>query len=112
MATFPAHLPDLESSYERDELLNVAPFGDGYYQATGDGIRPYKDRWNMSFSNRPKIVIDEIETFLNTLSGASFLWKSPRSAVATSWKHLKGYSLGKSGPDAFSIEFVIEGVTL
>lgn len=112
MATFPAHVPDMESDYERDELLSVAPFGDGYYQAAGDGIRPYKDRWNMTFTNRAKAVIDEIETFLNTLHGASFDWQSPRATAATRWKHLQGYTLSKSGPNTYNISFVIEGVSL
>jgi len=112
MTTFPDHSPDLESTYDRQELLNRAEFGDGYSQVSGDGIRPYKDGWNLKFSGRTWAVIEEIKDFLDGLSGASFDWQSPLSASATKWKYLESYTVSKQGEDAFSIEFKIEGVGL
>lgn len=112
MPTFPNHSPDLDSGYENEALLLRSPFGDGYYQAVGDGVRPYTDKWTMRFNNRPWSVVEEIKEFLDGLQGASFDWQSPLSAVPTKWKFVSSYEIGKSGPDAFSIEFVIDGVSL
>lgn len=112
MAEFPDYSPDLDSDYEREERLNRTAFGDGYTQVTGDGIRPYSDAWNLSFSNRPRVQIDEIKEFLDGLSGATFTWQSPLSDEPTNWKYIDNYRMWRSGPDAYGIEFRIEGVTL
>lgn len=112
MALFPAVSPDMDSEYSFDPLLLNAPFGDGYYQTAGDGIRPYTNKWTMKFSHGPKSTIDTIAAFLDGLNGASFQWQSPLSATVTNWKFLNGYKRGKTGPNAYDITFEIEGVTL
>lgn len=112
MPTFPNYSPDMDSAYDKKPLLLHASFGDGYYQTAGDGIRPYEDKWSMSFSARPLTVVTAIKDFLDALNGASFDWQSPLSAAPTKWKYLEGYNVSKQGPDAYKIEFEIVGVTL
>lgn len=112
MATFPNYSPDLDSNYEFEPQLLRADFGDRYNQVAGDGIDPYRDKWNMLFSKRPLTVINEIRTFLEGLQGTTFQWQSPMSSAQTNWKYLGRYSLSKEGPDAYTISFEIEGVSL
>jgi len=113
--TFPNVSPDLSATPEREPIILRADFGDGYFQATGDGINPYKDTWEMSFTNRPKAQIDEIDAFVKGKNGVtSFYWTPPNEAVATPPKRwvtvgaIRGPS--KAGPDAYSISFRMERV--
>lgn len=113
--TFPSYVPDLNASRKREPKILRADFGDGYLQATGDGINPYKETWDMSFSNRTIAEINEIKTFLDDKNGAvSFYWTPPDEAPLTPnpkrWVQIGPYTESKTGPHTKSISFEIERV--
>lgn len=108
--TFPNIPIDLSSSKSREARILRADFGDGYYQAAGDGINPYKEKWSLSFSHRKKSVIDIIIAFLETSNSVTpFFWTAPND-VRKKWIQDGEYSLGRSGPDAYSLSFKISRV--
>lgn len=111
---FPDVSPDLNSAPQREAKILRADFGDGYLQATGDGINPYKETWSLSFSNRPKSQIDAIKALLDDCNGVkAFFWTPPGETPLTpnpkKWFQT-GQVIGpsKAGPDAYSISFSIE----
>lgn len=114
VATFPDISPDLNSQRAYEPKILRAEFGDGYFQAAGDGIHPFKETWSLAFGNRPKSEIDAIQTLLETLNGVqSFYWTPPGETPLTPnpkrWFQT-GQIIGpnKNGPDAYSISFTIE----
>lgn len=113
---FPNYSPDLQSSRTKKPKILRAEFSDGYFQASGDGIHPFEETWTLSFSNRPKAVIDEIVEFLDTSGGViSWYWTPPDETALIPPKRWictqDGYNGPiKVGPDAYSVSFSVERV--
>ena len=108
--TFPNIEPDKSSSRRRTPRILRAEFGDGYLQAAGDGINPFKEEWDLSFTNRPKDDIDTIVEFVEEKNGAeAFLWTPPDEVTAKKW-FTTGAINGpnKTGPDSYTVSFTIE----
>lgn len=108
--TFPNITPDMSSAPRYTPKILRAEFGDGYLQAAGDGINPFKEEWDLSFSNRPKSDIDTITAFVRAKNGAeAFLWTPPDEVTAKKW-FTTGAINGptKTGPDSYSVSFTIE----
>lgn len=115
--TFPNHKPDIDSVRQRKSKILRADFSDGYFQAAGDGIHPFTETWQLSFSNRPKSVIVEIQEFLDASNGViSWYWTPPEETELTPFPKRwictqDGYTgPTKTGPDAYSISFSVERV--
>ena len=53
-----------------------AQFGDGYAQSSADGINPISSSWNVEFVGT-KERIQEINNFLRSHVGKSFIWDEP-----------------------------------
>lgn len=53
-----------------------AKFGDGYAQASADGLNATSRSYQLQFVGNRK-TINEIVTFLDGHAGRSFLWKGP-----------------------------------
>lgn len=111
-STFPSISPDSVNTFGHEPKILRADFGDGYLQAAGDGINPYKDTWDLTFTNRPYADIQSIKTLLDTLNGAaSFYWTPPGETPLTpnpkKWFQTGKYQYGKQG-DGYSISFTVE----
>lgn len=75
-------VPDVPGLSEKDEWrLDIAQFGDGYAQRILDGINSLMQSWDVSFSNRPADVINEMISYLKGTRGNSFQFKEPVSGV-------------------------------
>ncbi|AHJ10716.1 minor tail protein [Rhizobium phage vB_RglS_P106B] len=114
---FPNYSPDLASVRTKVPKILRAEFSDGYFQATGDGINPYTEKWALSFTNRPLAQIQEIVDFLDASNGViSWYWTPPGEVELTPtpkrWVCTQeGYTgPSKAGPDAYSVSFSIERV--
>jgi len=86
MVDFPSIKIDMKSAFERTPRIMEASFGDGYSQPLPDGINAFEERWNLSFSNRPKADIDTLRTFLDAVGNhISFNWTAPDDVSAKKW---------------------------
>jgi phage-related protein len=108
--TFPNISPDMDSDPTYTPKILRAEFGDGYLQAAGDGINPFKEEWSLSFTARPKADIDAIADFVKSKNGTvPFFWTPPDETTPKKW-----FTVGaingprKVGPDIYSISFDIE----
>lgn len=88
-ATFP-DIPAHKSSPGQEVTFrtNKATFGDGYEQASGDGIHGQKDKWTLVWENADKDDMDTVVSFLEGQQGyLPFFWTPPRGNTGTVlWK--------------------------
>lgn len=113
--TFPDVKPDNSSTMKRVPKILRADFGDGYLQAAGDGINPYKETWDLSFSNRSLTDVNSIKNMLDNANGvSSFYWTPPGETPLTpypkKWFCPEGYTFANAGADRYTISFSIERV--
>jgi phage-related protein len=69
--------PDKGMSRSSNARVRVAKFGDGYEQRFVDGINFIEESFSVSFSNRTKESIDDIERFFASRKGTSFDFTIP-----------------------------------
>jgi phage-related protein len=74
-------LPDAPVSKEKEWRVRVAQFGDGYQQRMLDGINALNVRWNVTFSNRQKAVLIEMDNYLSSMKGSAFNFMDPATEV-------------------------------
>lgn len=80
MSTF-TWSPALDPQKVVKPAVRTAKFGDGYEQRTADGINNLLPSWSLVFNN-DKVVIQEIEDFLDATGGwQSFDWTPPRGVA-------------------------------
>jgi phage-related protein len=109
MVAFPSYNIDSDSTYTREPRTLRADFGGGYSQVLGDGINPYSETWQLSFSNRPKADVAVIRAFLDTVSEITpFDWTPPDEAISKKWRVRGKYTIRNAERDARSISFTIE----
>lgn len=109
MATFPSYKPDAGSSYDYEPRSLEAGFGDGYNQSAGDGLNPYAETWNLTFSNRKASEIAAIKAFLISVRDVtSFDWIAPDDTVSKKWKMKGKFSISDREANAGTISFVVK----
>lgn len=109
MVAFPNYRIDADSSYTYEPRVLRAEFGDGYSQVVADGINPYSETWQLSFSNRPKADVAAIRAFLDTVSEVTpFDWTPPDEATVKKWRLRGKYTIRNAERDARTISFTIE----
>lgn len=109
MATFPAIAIDQSSKYKRTPRRKTTQFGDGYSQKYGDGINPYSETWDLSFSLRTAASITTLSNFLDANQSIPFDWQAPLDASSKKWTMTdQGYSVTNPERDLYSISFTIE----
>jgi phage-related protein len=74
-------LPDAPVSKEKEWRVRVAQFGDGYQQRMLDGINALNVKWNVTFSNRQKAVLIEMDNYLSSMKGSAFNFMDPATEV-------------------------------
>lgn len=109
--TFPTISPDSDAAKERQGKILQAEFSDGYNQTAGDGINPYREEWQMTFSNRRNADVDTIEDFLIARNNVqAFYWTPPGEVTETpqkKWKQKGAYRRTRAGPYTSTIKFTI-----
>jgi phage-related protein len=109
MTTFPSYRVDSDSTYSYEPRTLRADFGDGYSQVAGDGLNPFNETWQMSFSNRPKADVAIIRAFLDGVSEITpFDWTPPDEATVKKWRLRGKYTIRDAERDARTITFTIE----
>lgn len=80
METF-TWIPRTNSSAEVNYRVRETQFGDGYTQASGDGLNLKKQQHEVSFTGK-EAMVSEIIDFLDRHEGwKSFAWKPPLSPL-------------------------------
>ena len=75
------------STYERNDRIRTARYGDGYGQYIPDGINNIIDIWNLEFAILEGTALSDMNTFLNTYGTTNvFLWTPPGESVAKKWR--------------------------
>lgn len=74
------YVPDYGAKEKTTPRVNRSRFGDGYEQASPDGINHMMRVWSLSFSNRSNTEIEEIKDFLRARAGVeTFEFPVPES---------------------------------
>lgn len=98
--TFPSIPPHSTSPGQDVEFrLLEATFGDGYEQASEEGLNTKKEQWSLSWTDEDAADIQTIKTFIDTHAGATpFFWTAPGETTPKLWR-CKGY---KHKPNEYS----------
>ena len=72
-------IPDKGMGRSSKPRIRVAKFGDGYEQRLVDGINHLDESYSVNFSNRTRVIIDDIMAFFDSRKGASFDFTIPDS---------------------------------
>ena len=76
------YTPDRPATESSSPRTRITRFGTAEHRATF-GINPFRDTWNVSFSNRSIDDISDIHAFLSDSDGrASFTWTTPFDETA------------------------------
>ena len=109
-ATFPdipAHKtsPGQEVSFR----TNSAQFGDGYEQASADGINNQIDKWTLVWENANTEDMDAVATFLEAQQGyLPFYWTPPRGNLGSVLWKCKSYTRSNFNSLSDTINAVFE----
>jgi len=107
MALLPVE-PDETANMSIVTSTDLSSFGDGYVQVVPTGIRPDRQRWNLTYKNRPARIpaadplnnpaakqFDVINEFFATLGvGGKFEWVPPHASVQKKFM-IETYSVGQ-----------------
>jgi len=63
--------PDKSLAKKSKPKVHLASFGDGYEQRLADGINSITESFGVSFKTRPKVDIDHIVGYLESLKGVT-----------------------------------------
>ena len=86
MSTF-TWTPDEGASPDKTPRLRVAAFGEGYEQASPDGVNSIMPHWSLSFSGRSFAEIRSIDAFLEAQGGyVTFDWIPPGESVTKKFR--------------------------
>lgn len=69
--------PDIPATTESKWRLQIAVFGDGYQQRTLDGANALDRAWSLSFSNKPKYLIEQMDAYLTAAGAGPFAFRNP-----------------------------------
>lgn len=77
MAVF-THVPTWGTQFQIEANAHLAKFGDGYEQATPNGLNNVLEKWNLTFKDIPEATYVAIKAFLKTHKGTTpFQWTTP-----------------------------------
>jgi phage-related protein len=87
LATFtPAMQPSVGATNKPRVKILSAPFGDGYSQATADGLNHIRNEFSLTWEVLTPAQADAIDTFLRTQGGATpFYWTAPGASTPQKW---------------------------
>lgn len=96
----PPRAPD-QSSRKRTEFRTLeASFGDGYSQASPDGLNSVRDIWTLSWSSLDETEKDAVEDFFKARGTHDpFDWMAPGASAAQRWKIVGGFDTRSRGGD-------------
>lgn len=109
MAIFQIASADQGASLSMEPRVKATSFGDGYNQEVPDGINDLAEKWDISFSNRQKSIIDSIDTFFRENRGKAFDWINPDGVVikvkCKQWTKTVNHSMDASLSATFTQDF-------
>ena len=73
--------PDKGMTRSSKPRVRIAKFGDGYEQRIVDGINHLEESYSVNFSNRTRVIIDDIMAFFDSRKGDSFDFTIPDNAI-------------------------------
>lgn len=90
MAVYPnlpiSYGPVFPVEQDKEPRLNISSYGDGYEQASGDGINILRPSTDVAWEGLTKTERDTLDTFLTGRGGAlPFMWRYPGDTVDTKW---------------------------
>lgn len=110
-STFPNIPPDRSSKKTKSDRTLIAGFGDGYEQATPDGLNTSLEKWDLSFADYPESQIDQITTFLDSMQSIYyFLWTPPGEVTPKKWRQEGEYTVSFPGHTTKSLNVTIKRV--
>lgn len=75
------------SSIQYSYRVLSAQFGDGYYQASPDGINTESRTWQVTYKNLPKSAFDTVLKFIRSLQGVTpVLARAPGESKPSQWR--------------------------
>ncbi|WP_064033346.1 phage tail protein [Methylosinus sp. R-45379] len=78
--------PSVGAQKKPELKILEATFGDGYTQASADGLNHIRDSLTLNWEALTIAQSDAIEAFLNTQGGVTpFLWTAPGDATPRKW---------------------------
>lgn len=109
MAFFQIASPDHGATLNLEPRVRTTSFGDGYNQEVPDGINDLVEKWDVSFSNRQKSIIDSIDTFFRENRGVAFDWSNPDGVIikvkCRAWSKTVNHSMDSSMTATFVQDF-------
>lgn len=69
--------PDTALESPRKWRLRVAKFGDGYEQRSLAGINALGREWKVTWSIRPRGMLEDMDAYLTATGAHSFVWLEP-----------------------------------
>lgn len=69
--------PDLGVQADRSFRMQTSQYGDGYKQTTLDGANPLEQTFRVSFTNRPRYLIMQMDQYLQAQRGMAFPFLMP-----------------------------------
>lgn len=87
LATFaPAMQPSVGATNKPKVKVLLASFGDGYSQATADGLNHIRDEFSLTWEVLTASQADYVDTFLREQGGHTpFLWTAPGQVTPQKW---------------------------
>lgn len=99
---------DIGSELEEEAKVLTSPFGNGYAQRVGDGLKTVYGRYNITISNLTTAQADALRDFLRAHGGYQpFLFERPGAGSATAWI-CKSWSRTPQDPGYFSLSCTLE----
>lgn len=109
MAFFQIASPDHGATLTLEPRVRSTNFGDGYNQEIPDGINDLAEKWDLSFSNRQKSIIDSMDLFFRENRGIAFDWMNPDGIIikvkCKSWSKTVNHSMDASMTTTFVQDF-------
>ena len=81
--------PDYGLEKEVTNTVTEIKFGDGYNQRVRRGLNTRVETWSVTFGNRPYLVVDDIEDFLDQHSGSDYFYWPDQNDPADAAKFIK-----------------------
>ena len=84
---FPAgHAPSVGSGPSSRARTIVKKLGDGYVQASPDGLNAIERQYRLELDTRPTADIHAVEDFLRYMRGMRFRWRMPGDTAERWWR--------------------------
>jgi phage-related protein len=96
----PPRDPDQSSELTTESRILEVQFGDGYGQASADGLNNLRDVWTLSWSGMSDAEKDAMKDFFRARGDYDpFDWTAPGESTAQRWRIRGGFKTRSRGGD-------------